>query len=424
MEVQLFKRPDSKFYWIKWYNNQGELKRQSTKTTRFRDAKKVARQKEEVILRTNGIIDLHTLTMKDLVEEVENDHKINNKKSINKVIQRKKHLYKFFSTDNNTDTGNQRLMNVSENEIEQYKKRRSEEGAAPATINRELSIIRRGFNLLRGRKKVAAVPTIKTLSEDNVRTGFFENWEYHSLLKSLPDYLRPVVQFAYACGWRKEEILNLEWDIVDLEEKVITLPPGYTKNKKGRTYPLDKELLTMFQGLWDERTYRKNVYVALIKENKKPEITFVDSPYVFLNRKKTDKIRDFRFSWKKACKDAGIRKRYFHDFRRTAVRSLIRSRNPEKVVMSITGHLTRSVFERYHIVSTEDLEKAVERQREYLIQQDKDKPKDGPKREYYVEKEVRKVFEQMGISINRIKIEQEGKIVVETNEKLTLKKGD
>ena len=92
-------------------------------------------------------------------------------------------------------------------------------------------------------------------------------------------------------------------------------------------------------------------------------------PCVFLNAVGTDQVKRFDKSWKAACKTAEIGKRLFHDFRRSAVRNMVRAGVPERVAMMISGHKTRSVFERYNIVSEEDIKLAAQKQAAYLQSQ-------------------------------------------------------
>ncbi|MBI3301236.1 MAG: site-specific integrase, partial [Deltaproteobacteria bacterium] len=144
-------------------------------------------------------------------------------------------------------------------------------------------------------------------------------------------------------GWRvQSEILSLTWDRVDLEAGTVRLYRGTTKNKDGRVIALPRVLRAILETQWQE-------HVAC----------YSDCPFVF--HRNGARIKDIRGSWERACREAGLSGKIPHDFRRTAVRNLVRASVPERVAMMITGHKTRDVFDRYDIVSAGDLEEAARR---------------------------------------------------------------
>ena len=244
--------------------------------------------------------------------------------------------------------GKDRAKSITADRIKGYIARRQEEGAAPATINRELAALKRTFNLALQAEKIISKPHIPLLTENNVRTGFFEYAEFTTVRDALPPFLQPIATFAYYTGWRKAEILTLQWRQVNLDAAEVRLDPGTTKNGKGRVIYLDGELLDAMK---EQRAFVLNL------QRERGKII----PWVFTNPDTGERVRSFRGSWDKACVAAGVKGRLFHDFRRSAVRNMVRAGVPEVVAMGFSGHETRSVFDRYNIVSEEDLRVAARR---------------------------------------------------------------
>jgi len=353
MEIYLYKQKNSKFYWMRYTEN-GRLVRKSTKCVKMDEAKDVVKLERDKWKRRIGIGVRDPISLNDLIQEVEKDYGLNGKKSADRIKYGKKHLVRILGE-------NTPVEEITEQTIDDYKHTRNGEKAANGTLNRELALLRRGFNLLRMQKRIHQGPRITLLAENNVRQGFIEVWEYREILKHLPEYLRPLITFLYKTGWRKSEALNLTWDMVDFNRRQVRLPAGYTKNNRPRIFPFDEELEGIFKRLWNEKEQRK-----------------IEIPNVFLNEQKTGPVLDFRGSWDNACDKAKIGKRLIHDMRRSAVRNMVESGVSEKVAMELSGHLTRTVFENYHIVSTGDLVKAVEKVSAAL--KTMEKPKEGPKK--------------------------------------------
>ena len=236
--------------------------------------------------------------------------------------------------------------------VRRVPERRVETGKPPsnAELNRELAIIRRAFNLALQAGKLLTRPHVPMLAEHNVQTGFFEREQFEEVRRHLPAELQPVATFAYLTGWRtKSEIFSLEWRQVDLQAGKVRLEPGTTKNREGRIFPFGDALPELRDVL--EEQWRRTKAVE--------QANGVIIARVFHRNGK--RIRDWRTAWKSACVAAGWPQRIAHDFRRTAVRNLVRAGVPERVAMQLTGHKTRSVFDRYDIVNEADLRTGIEK---------------------------------------------------------------
>jgi len=335
-----------RIWWIKYYRN-GKSFRESSKSENVRDAKRLLQRREGEI-GTGNFLGPKTerVSFEELAEDFLNDYRANDRKSFIWAKRRvERHLTRFF--------GGLRVVDITTDRVRAYTVQRRQQGASNGSINRELAALKRMFNLAAEMTppKVARVPYIPMLKESNVRKGFFKHREYLALRSELPGYLKPVLTFGYYTGARAAEVLTLKWHQVDLKARTVTLEAGTTKNDQPRTIPLAGEVVE-----------------ALQTQRFKRDANFPICDYVFSRFGK--RIRGFYVAWKSACKRAGVAGKLFHDLRRTAVRNMVRAGVPERVAMAISGHKTRSVFDRYNIVTERDLHEAAQRLENHLHSDD------------------------------------------------------
>jgi integrase len=336
-----------KVWWVKYYAN-GKAIRESTGTEKETEARRFLKAKEGRAATGQPI-----LPRADRVryEEAEADlltfYETTGKRDLQEVRYRLAHVRAFFA--------GRRLVSIGPADATAYaEQRRSEphaKGKLPSngTTNRELALLVRLLGLAYENGKLLRLPVLRKLKEAAPRQGFFEREPFEAVRRHLPADLRVAVTIAHTFGWRMQsEVLTLELRQVDLEAGTIRLDPGQTKNDEGRLVYLTPEL----RGLLTAQVDR---VMALMRERS----TVI--PYLFphlTGRFQGQRIRDFRRAWASACKRAGCVGMLRHDFRRTAVRNMVNAGIPERVAMTVTGHKTRAVFDRYHIVSPGDLQEA------------------------------------------------------------------
>ena len=336
-------------FWIKYYRH-GKPYRESAKSTKETDAKRLLKNREGEIAQGKlpGFY-FDRVTFEELAEDFLRDRRINGR-SEQDAQKRLNNLNPFFES--------MRVTDITTSRINAYVDKKLSEGAANGTINRELAALKRMLKLGARHEppKVARVPHIEMLKEREPRQGFFEDIEFEAFRTALPSELHGFVTFGYLTGWRFQEVAGLTWDLVDMNNGTVRLNAQDTKNEEQRLLKMELALLEVIEGC--------------LTEKKK------GCPYVF--QRNGERLKDIRGAWNKACRETGLgygyklNNRYamkweekglpagpiFHDFRRTAVRNMNRAGIQRKIAMLISGHKTESIFERYNITNNGDLEEA------------------------------------------------------------------
>jgi integrase len=186
------------------------------------------------------------------------------------------------------------------------------------------------------RNPIAGVPL---LNEPNMRDMVLKPTMLTRVLEAAPPAFAPVMEFDYETGLRKTELRFVRWDQLDLTLGCIRLSAKETKTNQARVVYLTARAL------------------EILRETPRQ----LHSPYVFVNPDTGRPWSEHNKMLRRACARAGLHRIWFHDLRRSFVTNARRNGVPESVVMKLTGHRTRSVFDRYNIIDEGDLRAAVER---------------------------------------------------------------
>lgn len=357
-------------WWIKFYDH-GRPVRESAGTSDERKAKKLLRQRLGEVA-TGAFVDAKSVKYADLREAYFLDYETQGRKSLKRDGEGKP----YSDAVNRLDAffGGWKVSEIDVDALRKFQRELQEKGLSNASINRSVSALRRMFNIKRKEGKLRSTPYFPMLREGPPRKGFFERADYDALSNALPDYARLPLAIGFFTGMRRAEVLGLKWEQVNFLDGTIRLYSGETKNDDGRVIPISTQL----RSLLVERYAKRDAKCAHVCWR-------LDA------RGNAVKLDGLRKVWEARCASVGLgefvevvdesgatvyakprcdrsgakampRMRYvgktFHDLRRSAVRNMVRGGVPERVAMAISGHKTRSVFDRYNIVSGADLEAA------------------------------------------------------------------
>src|SRR5262252_8327795 len=278
-------------WWLKYRDALGVMRRESSKTTKEREAKRLLKQREGAAVEGRVIAPrADRVTVAELLEELRQEYAANQRRSGKRLSFAIQRLAPFF--------GHQRAVRLASSDVTKYKTQRQAEGVANATINRELAALKRALSLALRAERIQRVPHIAMLEERNVRSGFFERDQFEAVREQLPACLRPVVTFAYVTGWRiPSEVLTLRWRQVDFEAGTVRLEPETTKNREGRTFVLTPELRACLEAQRARTEAFQREHDQIV-------------PWVF--HRDGEPIKDFRGAWKVATRYVGLAGRIPH----------------------------------------------------------------------------------------------------------------
>jgi len=206
------------------------------------------------------------------------------------------------------------------------------EKVSSGSVARDVAILKAILNKARREERTDFVPNFPRVKGSKPRNRWLTIDEETRLVEHATPHLKHLIRFAVDTGGRKSEILGLDWRDVDLAQKRVTFRD--TKNGEDRTIRLCQRA---------EATLR-----VLGPKSRGTVFTFRGHP-----------IKSLKTSWATACAGAGIEDLRFHDLRHTFASRLVQSGVPLYEVMSLTGHKSLEMVQRYAHLAPDYQERAI-----------------------------------------------------------------
>ncbi len=331
----IFTREGSPFLYIGYWNGRRFVKESAKTTDREAAQALLDRRREQV--RTKRHVDpreVEKVTVDDLLARLEAHYTLHDQPA-------GKRMFPGCKAALLAELSGMPAMNVDCVLLESLQEKWKQAGAAHATVNKRLGTLHRAFRLGAKAGRVTIVPPFPERLEEvsAIRQGFLEPGDFQRFVAALPDDgLRDYVEWLGWTAMRRGEASKLRWKYVSSDRTKLTIPGDDRKNRRPHTIPLVAPLDAIIARRWKAR-------------KKHPECA-----HIF--HRQGHPIREFRKPWNKTLEATGLRLTP-HDLCRSAMRNLVNARVPEKVAMEIAGRKTRSIFDRYHIVSTDQMAEAL-----------------------------------------------------------------
>ena len=240
--------------------------------------------------------------------------------------------------------GDLQAGDVRRPQIKRFIAMRDEQGVAIATVNREVETLRRAFRLGVREELIEVSPSFEGLvrQTNNERQGFLEFEHYERLRDAFDDpAVRLMFVIGFHIGWRADAIRWLEWEQIDLEQGLILPPYEQAENKWVGEAPIYGDLK------------RALLEASFVRERDWPQC-----PWVI--QRGGERLKEYRYAWKRAKERAGLNALLFHDLRRTARRSLREAGLDRLQIKLILGHKTDAMSDRYDVRNIKDTQLAGE----------------------------------------------------------------